>query len=190
MVGLPQLPKAFLQMAASQFTAEQVWFSHSRLRDIWIKWDEKRLPCKWFFQSARVGQLNSVNGRSLESRNWAKSAPTPSSQSDWSVRSNPNQIHFHPREKFSTSCVIGKRSLHVSRLTVSEFSDQGTKGVSVKEGGSVKGRRGGGRREGGMSRKGGRRSTTGEKHFPADQVLIGGSSLGICFKTYLWTHFQ
>ena len=144
MVGLPQLPKAFLQMAASQFTAEQVWFSLSRSRDIWIKWDEMRLPCKWFFQSARVGQLNSVNGRSLESRNWAKSAPTPSSQSDWSVRSNPNQTHFHPREKFSTGCVIGKRSLHVSRRTVSEFSDQGTKGVSVKEGGNVKGRREGG----------------------------------------------
>ena len=46
-----------------------------------------------------------------------------------------------------------------------------TKGVSVKEGGNV---------------KEGREGSRGEKHFPADQVLIGGSSLGI----YLGTHFQ
>ena len=88
------------------------------------------------------------------------------------MRSTPNQTHFHPREKFSTGCAIRKRSVvDVTSLTVSEFSDQGTKGVSVKEGGNV---------------KEGREGSRGEKHFPADQVLIGGSSLGI----YLGTHFQ
>ena len=130
--------------------------------DNWIRWT--------------VGHLN----RAIE-----QNLPPPHLPNQTEVW-DPIQIkQIFTREKFSTGCVIGKRSLHVSRLTVSEFSDQGTKGVSVKEGGNVKG----GRREGGISRKGGRRST-GEKHFPADQVLIGGSSLGICFKTYLWTHFQ
>ena len=57
-----------------------------------------------------------------------------------------------PRGIFNWLRFIGKRSLHVSRLTVSEFSDQGTKGVSVKEGGSVKGRR----EEGGGNVKEGR----------------------------------
>ena len=51
-----------------------------------------------------------------------------------------------------------KRSSVVTRVTVSEFSDQGTKGVSE-----------------GLSRREREESVEeGEKHFPVDQLLIGG----------------
>ena len=39
----------------------------------------------------------------------------------------------------------------------------------------------------GRTREGG--ETGGKAFFLADQVLIGGGSLGICFKIDLWLHF-
>ena len=46
----------------------------------------------------------------------------------------------------------------------------------------VRGKRGG-------TREGGGRGPGGKAFFLADQVLIGGGSLGICFKIDLWLHF-
>ena len=117
--------------------------------NIWIKWDERlQFPEKGSFKVRWPDNWIELNGRSLESRNWAKSAP--SFQSGWRVaqiHSKSNTFLF-PSRNFQL--VAWKQSLHVTKLTVSEFSEHGTKGVSVGGGRVCQGK---GEREG-MSREG------------------------------------
>ena len=137
MVGLPQLRSSSpngpsLQHKFDSLTLER-HFS-------WMKSNERKDSplCKRFFQSdnwiERRWTAGHLNHAIEENR------PPPHLSNQPEVRLSEIQFKsniFTAREIWNWLRVRRKRSVHVTKLTVSEFSDQGTKGVSVREGGGV-----------------------------------------------------
>ena len=171
-----------------RFTA-QVWFFHAEETFCLDQMRKGSSPqFKWFSQSE---QLNWVKLRPPVTwiKQLRKIVPIKLKRSE--IQFNPER--FLSAEKFETGRLRRKRSVDVTQSTYQPdskwISRPGDQGVSVRKGGNIKRGEweGGGEDQKGGGEEGG--GPGGKAFFLADQVLIGGGSLGICFKIDLWLHF-